>query len=61
MTNELLGRPISLQRTILAALAALSLAAAIAPVVNAAPVRHQGPYDNTGSGPDTTGMAGGGG
>jgi hypothetical protein len=48
------------------AFAALSLAT-IAPVANAAtfgtPQRthHQGPYDNTGHGPQETGLEGGGG
>jgi hypothetical protein len=51
----------------LAALAALSLTAAIAPLANAAlPGRagtgyHSGPYDNTGHGPQETGQEGGGG
>jgi hypothetical protein len=61
MTKELFGQPIPLQRVILAAFAALSLAASIAPMADAAPVRHQGPYDNTGNGPNTTGLAGDGG
>jgi hypothetical protein len=49
-----------------AAFAALSLAA-IAPVANAATfgtpqsTYHQGPYDNTGHGPQETGLEGGGG
>lgn len=52
---------------VLAALAALSLTAAIAPVANAAlPSRagssyHSGPYDNTGHGPQESGQEGGGG
>ena len=51
---------------ILAAIAALSLTAAVAPVANAATFHnqtttHQGPYDNTGHGPQETGMEGGGG
>jgi hypothetical protein len=51
----------------LAAIAALTLAAAIAPAANAYTrgVPHtsyqHGPYDNTGSGPGETGMEGGGG
>jgi hypothetical protein len=49
-----------------AAFAALSLAT-IAPVANAATfgrpqsTYHQGPYDNTGHGPQETGLEGGGG
>ena len=52
---------------ILAAFAALSLSAAIAPVANAASWGvahgnyHSGPYDNTGRGPGETGLEGGGG
>jgi hypothetical protein len=52
---------------ICAAFAALSLSAAIVPVANAATwgrpdaVHRQGPYDNTGRGPQETGMEGGGG
>lgn len=48
----------------LAAIAALSLAAAVAPAANAAFVntsQHSGPYDNTGNGPGETGQEGGGG
>jgi hypothetical protein len=48
----------------LAAIAALSLTAAIAPVANAAlpsSTYHSGPYDNTGNGPGQTGLEGGGG
>jgi len=50
-----------------AAFAALSLTAAIVPVANAASwgrpdsTHRQGPYDNTGHGPQETGMEGGGG
>ncbi|MDR3531615.1 MAG: hypothetical protein P4L90_13810 [Rhodopila sp.] len=50
-----------------AAFAVLSLTTAIVPVANAAiwggsDVTHrQGPYDNTGNGPQETGLAGGGG
>jgi hypothetical protein len=36
-----------MKNLILAAFAALSLSAAIAPLANAATVQHQGPYDNT--------------
>ncbi len=52
---------------ILAAFAALSLTAAIAPAANAAwtarphNTYHSGPYDDTGKGPGETGMEGGGG
>jgi invasion protein IalB len=55
---------------VLAAFAALSLTAAIAPVAaNAAEFgvpqsslsQHHGPYDNTGHGPGETGLEGGGG
>ncbi|WP_428487860.1 hypothetical protein [Rhodopila sp.] len=50
----------------LAALAALSLTAAIVPVANAASfggsqTTHQGPYDNTGSAPSGNWLEGGGG
>lgn len=51
----------------LAAIAALSLTAAIAPAAHAftrgAPhtTYHTGPYDNTGNGPGETGLEGGGG
>jgi hypothetical protein len=51
----------------LAALAALSLTAAIAPAANAAvwgspaSTHRSGPYDNTGNGPGESGMEGGGG
>ncbi len=56
-----------MKNMILAAVAALSLTAAIAPVANAASFGgpqtsyHQGPYDNTGHGPGETGLEGGGG
>ena len=56
-----------MKNMILAAFAALSLTAAIAPVANAATFGstqtslHQGPYDNTGHGPQETGLEGGGG
>jgi hypothetical protein len=52
---------------ILAAFAALSLTAAIAPVVHAATfgtqsnTTRQGSYDNTGNGSDSSGLHGGGG
>jgi hypothetical protein len=46
----------------LAAIAALSFAAAIVPAANAArSPYHSGPYDNTGNGPSQTGLNGGGG
>jgi hypothetical protein len=38
---------IPMKNLILAAFAALSLSAAIAPLANAAATSHQGPYDNT--------------
>ena len=50
-----------------AAFAALSLTAAIVPVAHAASwgrpdtTYRQGPYDNTGNGPQQTGLEGGGG
>ena len=56
-----------MKNLVLAAFAALSLTAAIAPVANAAlPGRpgtsyHAGPYDNTGHGPQESGQEGGGG
>ncbi len=52
---------------VLAAFAALSLTVAVAPVANAAlfgsphTTYHSGPYDNTGHGPNETGLEGGGG
>jgi len=47
---------------ILAAFAALSLTAAIAPAANAAlSSYHSGPYNNTGNGPNESGLEGGGG
>jgi hypothetical protein len=61
MTTAPLGRSTPLQGMILAAFAALSLAAAVAPAANAATTKHNGSYDNTGKGPDNTGQAGGGG
>lgn len=51
----------------LAAIAALSLTAAVVPAADAAvfgnpsSTHHAGPYDNTGHGPDETGLEGGGG
>lgn len=53
-----------MKNLILAAFAALSLttAAANAAVLGATGAMHQtGPYDNTGAGPDETGLEGGGG
>jgi hypothetical protein len=56
-----------MRNLVLAAIAALSLTAAVAPIANAAlPGRagtsyHTGPYDNTGNGPQETGQEGGGG
>jgi hypothetical protein len=56
-----------MKNMILAAFAALSLTAAIAPVASAATfgmsqsTYHSGPYDNTGHGPQETGLEGGGG
>jgi hypothetical protein len=49
---------------ILAAVAALALSAGIASAQTLplqSTVHHQGPYDNTGSGPQSTGLEGGGG
>ncbi|WP_428487118.1 hypothetical protein [Rhodopila sp.] len=51
---------------ILAAFAAMTLTAAVAPAANAAifsspHTTYQGPYDNTGNGPGGTWMGGGGG
>jgi hypothetical protein len=51
----------------LAAFAALSLAVAVAPAANAftrgfpTSAHHSGPYDDTGHGPNETGLEGGGG
>jgi hypothetical protein len=56
-----------MKNMVLAAFAALSLTAGLAPVANAAAfniqqsTHHQGPYDNTGHGPQETGLEGGGG
>jgi len=55
-----------MRNLMLAAFAALSLTAAIAPAANAWTLGtvhttyHKGPYDNTGNGPQETGMEGGG-
>jgi hypothetical protein len=52
---------------VLAAFAALSLSAAVVPAANAAisafpqSTQHSGPYDNTGHGPQQSGLEGGGG
>jgi len=51
-----------MKNLMLAALAAFSLAAAVAPAANAftagfpQTTRHSGPYDNTGNGPGSTGL-----
>jgi hypothetical protein len=51
-----------MKKLILAAFAALSLTAGIAPMAHALTYSHHtGPYDNTGSGPGETGLEGGGG
>lgn len=56
-----------MRNMILAAFAALSVSAVIVPAANAATFGspqtsyHQGPYDNTGHGPQETGLEGGGG
>jgi hypothetical protein len=58
-----------MKQLLLAAVAALGLAAAVAPVANAAEFGlpqsslglHHGPYDDTGVGPGQTGLEGGGG
>ena len=66
MTPEMFGRFFSMTTLIRAAFAALSLAT-IAPAADAASfgkrqsTYHQGPYDNTGQGPQETGLQGGGG
>ena len=58
---------IPMKTMILAAFAALSLTAAIAPAASAATfgfpqnTYHSGPYDNTGRGPQESGLEGGGG
>ena len=56
-----------MKNLILAAFAALSLTAGVAPVAHAytrgmvQSTHHSGPYDNTGNGPGETGEEGGGG
>jgi uncharacterized protein YraI len=57
---------IKMKNVFLAAIAALGLAAAVAPAAEAArntanTSQHSGPYDNTGNGPGQTGLEGGGG
>jgi UDP-N-acetylmuramyl pentapeptide synthase len=57
---------IPMKNMMLAALAALTLGAAVAPAANAftagfpQTTRHSGPYDNTGNGPGNTWLNGGG-
>ena len=54
----------SMKKFVLAAFAALSLGVALVPAASAAALRnsmHQGAYDNTGNGPQETGVEGGGG
>ena len=52
----------TMKKLILAAFAALSLTAGIAPMAHAyTNIYHSGPYDNTGNGPGETGQEGGGG
>jgi hypothetical protein len=52
----------TMKKLILAAFAALSLTAGIAPMAYAyTNIYHSGPYDNTGNGPGETGQEGGGG
>jgi len=53
-----------MKNLVLAALAALSLTAGVAPMAHAytsGTAYHSGPYDNTGNGPGETGLEGGGG
>jgi hypothetical protein len=51
-----------MKRLILAAFAALSMAAGVAPMAHAyTNTYHSGAYDNTGRGPQETGQEGGGG
>jgi hypothetical protein len=58
-----------MRRILFAAVAALGLAAAVAPIANAASFglpqssigQHHGPYDDTGVGPGQSGLEGGGG
>jgi hypothetical protein len=58
---------IAMRKLVLAAFAAISLTAGIAPMAHAFTsgfyhnTYHSGPYDNTGHGPGETGMEGGGG
>jgi len=58
---------IPMKNLFFAAFAALSLAVAVAPAANAftrgfpASTQHSGPYDDTGHGPNATGLEGGGG
>jgi hypothetical protein len=57
----------TMKKLVLAAFAALSLVAGVAPMAHAYTTGfvhntyHSGPYDNTGKGPGETGMEGGGG
>jgi hypothetical protein len=55
------GWRIPMRNLILAAFAALSLTAGVAPMAHAYTTGHSGPYDNTGHGPGETGLEGGGG
>jgi hypothetical protein len=51
-----------MKNLILAAFAALSFSVAVAPAANALVYSHHtGPYDNTGNGPQQSGLEGGGG
>ena len=53
-----------MKKFVLAAFAALSLGVALVPAASAGVLRnstHQGPYDDTGRGPQETGNEGGGG
>jgi hypothetical protein len=53
---------ITMKKLILAAFAALSLTAGVAPMAHALVYSHQtGPYNNTGNGPSESGLEGGGG
>ncbi|MDB5404260.1 MAG: hypothetical protein QOD93_308 [Acetobacteraceae bacterium] len=49
-----------MKKLILAAFAALTLTAGVAPMAHAY-THHTGPYDNTGNSPGETGLEGGGG
>jgi hypothetical protein len=51
---------IKMKKLILAAFAALTLTAGVAPMAHAY-THHTGPYDNTGNSPGETGLEGGGG